>query len=230
MRANTTVKQGMGRRFAIVIGVATAGVMALGAPTAMADEIGRTEGDARASFNAEPGGGMAIAFTHCRGEATETSCPNPSGDIPNGSPTGGIPPDRLGRAREESVRIYPYASASYCASGWHVIFASWWVTESDLVSGFGPEYYDNYTDSFAYLDSVDMQFAWDRVALVGARTANKRLVDFPEPGLEDVFWFNAGTFMPPGTLSVGKYRLTTTAVESLFGGEEDSVRITILPC
>jgi hypothetical protein len=229
MRANTKVKQGMGRRFAIVIGVAAAGVMALGAQTAMADEIGRTEGDARASFNAEPGGGMAIAFTHCRGEATETSCPNPSGDIPNGSPTGGIPPDRLGRAREESVRIYPYASASYCASGWHVIFASWWVTESELVS-FGGLSDPDYSDAFEYLNSVDIQFAWDGVPLVTERTANKRLVDFPEPGLEDVFWFNAGTFMPPGTLSVGKHRLTTTAVESLFGGEEDSVRITILPC
>jgi hypothetical protein len=36
MRANTKKKHGMGKRFAIVIGVAAAGVMALGAQTALA--------------------------------------------------------------------------------------------------------------------------------------------------------------------------------------------------
>ena len=36
MRANTKKKHGMGKRFAIVIGVAEAGVMALGAQTALA--------------------------------------------------------------------------------------------------------------------------------------------------------------------------------------------------
>ena len=36
MRANTKKKHGMGKRFAIVIGVAAAGVMALGAQTAVA--------------------------------------------------------------------------------------------------------------------------------------------------------------------------------------------------
>ena len=36
MRANTKKKQKMGKRFAIVIGVAAAGVMALGAQTAFA--------------------------------------------------------------------------------------------------------------------------------------------------------------------------------------------------
>ena len=73
-------------------------------------------------------------------------------------------------------------------------------------------------DVFAYLNAVDIQFAWDGVPLVEERTAIKRLVDFPEPGFEDVFWFNPGTFMPPGSLSVGKHRLSTTVVDPLFGG------------
>jgi hypothetical protein len=214
-KARTIVPGGI-----LALGLAVV-LLAATASTASADEIGRTEGDARAAFNAEPGGGMAIAFTHCRGEATETSCPNPSGDIPNGSPTGGIPPDRLGRAQQESVRIYPLASGSYCASGWHTIFLSIWDDA---------QYYDSYQDLFASLDSVDVQFAWDGVPLVGERTANKRLVDFPEPGFEDSFWFNQGTLMPPGTLSVGKHRLWVDLVDPVFGDDKWSVNITILPC
>ena len=33
----------------------------------------------------------------------------------------------------------------------------------------------NYTDAFAYLNSVDVQFAWDGVPLVVERTPNKRM-------------------------------------------------------
>ena len=40
MRAKTTGKHGMGKRFALVIGVAAAGVMALGAQTVMAGRAG----------------------------------------------------------------------------------------------------------------------------------------------------------------------------------------------
>jgi hypothetical protein len=198
-------------------------LLAATASAASADEIGRTEGDARAAFNAEPGGGMAIAFTHCRGETTETSCPNPSGELPNGSATGGIPPDRLGRAQEESVRIYPLANGSYCASGWHTMFLSWW----DSAEFYG----GSYEDLFAYLNAVDIQFAWDGVPLVEERTAIKRLVNFPEP-VEDTFWFNQGTFMPPGSLPVGKHRLSVTAFDPLYKEFNDkwSVNITILPC
>jgi hypothetical protein len=227
LRADTNRKHNMGKRFAIVIGVAATGVMALGAQTAMADSVGRTEGDARAAFNAEPGGGMAIAFTHCRGVTTETTCPNSSGQVPNGSATGGIPPWYTGTDPKEWVRIYPYESGSYCASGWHVIFVSWWEL-ADGLSATSP----GWADAFAYLDAVDLQFAWDGVPLVEERTATKRLVDFPEPGLEDVFWFNSGTFMPPGSLSVGRHRLSLTAFDPLYEEENgtSSVRITILPC
>jgi hypothetical protein len=208
------------RRSVLAAAIVVVLLAALGGGTANADELRRTEGDARASFNAEPGGGMAIAFKE-----------GPHGTPAVGAPpTGGIPPERLGTDPKESVRIYPLANGSYCASGWHVIFVSWWVTESELASGFGAEYYDNYNDAFAYLSSVDVQFAWDGTPLVEERTANKRLVDFPEPGLEDVFWFNVGTFMPPGTLSVGKHRLTMTVIDPLFGDGKLSVNITILPC
>ena len=110
----------MGKRFAIVIGVAAAGVMALGAQTAGANSEGRTEGDARAAFNAVAGGGFAIAD-------------NPG--THSGAPIGGIPSGTDGEVHNpEDVRIYFAGDRfSYCASGWHVIMLAWWVTESELV-------------------------------------------------------------------------------------------------
>jgi hypothetical protein len=71
------------------------------------------------------------------------------------------------------VRIYPNAKGSYCASGWQMIFLGVWVNEFEVEWGFGA--YDNYTDAFAYLNSVDVQFAWDGVPLVVERTPNKRM-------------------------------------------------------
>ena len=44
--------------FAILIGVAAVGVMALGAQTGAANSEGRTKGDARAAFNAVAGAGV----------------------------------------------------------------------------------------------------------------------------------------------------------------------------
>jgi hypothetical protein len=198
----------MGKRFAIVIGLAALGVMALGAQTAMANSVGRTEGDARAAFNAVAGAGFTVADNHGAHE---------------GAPTGGIP---SGTGEDdvhspEDVRIYPGRNGfSYCASGWHVIFIAWW---DEL------QFHDSYEDLHAYLSAVDVQYAWDGHPLVEERTAIKR-ANFPF--LEDAFFVAFGTFMPPGTLSVGKHRLTTTSFDPLYKEENGtwSVKVNILPC
>jgi hypothetical protein len=203
----------LGKRFAILIGLAAAGVMALGAQTAMANSEGRTEGDARAAFNAVAGAGFTIA------ENGGTHAGAPIGGAPTGSP--------------EDVRIYPNEkNGSYCASGWHVIFLAAWDSAS---------FYDSQEALFASLSAIDMQFAWDGVPLVEERTAIKRFNIFfqdpddpdtdPEVPTTDVFFVAHGTFMPPGTLSVGKHRLTTTVVDPDFGFNETwSVNVNILPC
>jgi hypothetical protein len=208
MRANTKKKHRMGRRFAIVIGVAVVGVMALGAQTTLANSEGRTEGDARAAFNAVAGAGGKIEFNN---------------GAHQGAPIGGFPTGTDEEAGEvhdpEDVRIYQGRDGwSYCASGWHVIFLAAWDDAS---------FYDSKGDLFAYLDSIDMDFAWDGVELVEERTGIKR-ANFED--VEDGFFVAFGSFMPPGSLSVGKHRLTTTVVDPLYGDETWSVRVNILPC
>jgi hypothetical protein len=179
-------------------------LVAFGVGPAGADSVGRTEGDANAAFNAEPGGGFTIFYME-----------NPHA-TPDGAPAGGIT-----TGSQEDVRIYPNAKGSYCASGWHVIFLSVWGRQLDNF---------NYNDLFGYLSAVDIQFAWDGVPLVEEQTAIKRWVNSPNPDFQDAFFFNTGTFMPPGTLSVGRHRLTTTAVDPLYGNRTWSVNVTILPC
>ena len=180
--------------------------MALGAQTAAANSEGRTEGDARAAFNAVAGAGFTIADNHGAHE---------------GAPIGGIADVRGDDVRDyfspESVRIYPNDNGSYCASGWHAIFIAWWDD---------PQFYDSQEDLFAYLNSVDVQFEWDGVPLVEERTAIKRFNAFGE----DLFFVAFGTFMPPGSLSVGKHRLTQTWVDPVYGDGTQSVNIKILPC
>jgi hypothetical protein len=210
MRANTKEKHEMGRRFAILIAVAAAGVMALGAQTAAANSEGRTEGDARAAFNAVAGAGFTIADNHGAHEGA------PIGGIPSGTDEE----DVLDVQNPEDVRIYPGRSGfSYCASGWHVIFIAWWDD---------PQFHDSHEDLFAYLSAVDVQYAWDGVPLVEERTAIKRFNVFGD----DLFFVAFGTFMPPGSLSVGKHRLTTTSFDPLYEEENGtwSVRVNILPC
>jgi hypothetical protein len=76
MRAHTKKKHGMGRRFAIVIGVAAAGVMALGAQTVMAQTAaeppGVVEYDTKLMITHEAG--TDRAHWHGRVESDRTEC------------------------------------------------------------------------------------------------------------------------------------------------------------
>jgi len=142
---------------------------------------------------------------------------------PHGTPPPGAPDNGFTTGSPEDLRIYPHASgASHCASGWHVIFLTWWDDT---------QYHDTRNDLFAYLSSVDIQFAWDDVSLVEQRTAIKRWVNSGDPDFQDAFMFNAGTFMRPGTMTVGEHTLTTTIVDPLYGSCGTwSVDVTVLPC
>lgn len=60
MRAKTKGKRGMGKRFAVVIGVAAVGVMALGAQTGAQTQAPTPPGQAPVTCNSGATGGTAI--------------------------------------------------------------------------------------------------------------------------------------------------------------------------
>jgi hypothetical protein len=201
---DTNDRRARGRRGRLLIAAgAVVLLVALGGSPASANSPGRTQGDAKAAFEAQLTAGFTIGFREQ--------------GVPNGGPAGGLV---VGSTRE-TVRIYPNADFSYCASGWHVIYLSWW----DAVG-----YYENLGGLVAYLASVDIQYNWDGVPLVEQRTAIKRLNNFPNPEFADAFAFNTGTFMPPGSLTVGEHTLTTAITDPLYGNDSVSVEVTILPC
>jgi len=181
----------------LIAATAVALLAALAGSPASAATVSRTQGDARAAFEALGPAGFTI--------------PNEQGAPGGGETTGG----------REDVRIYPNASSSYCASGWHVISLSWPEAASN---------HENNNALFAYLSAVDIQYKWDGVPLIEERTAIKT---FNNPDAEpDVYWFSTGAFMPPGSLTVGKHTLTTTSIDPLYPRDNGtwSVKVTILPC
>lgn len=189
----------------LVAAAAVALLAALAGSPASAATVARTEGDARAAFEALGPAGFTL-----------NRLVNPEAS-PNGAPGGG---ETTGGP--EDVRIYPNAPSRYCATGWHVISVSWWESAAD---------WETREDMLAFLSTVDIQYEWDGMPLVGERTAIKRLNNF-DSELGDAFWMSFGAFMPPGSLTVGKHTLTQTWTIGMypqFNGT-DSVKVTILPC
>ena len=203
---DTNHRRARNRRGRLLIAAgAVAWLVAVGGSPASADTLGRTEGDARAAFQALAGAGFTLSILE-----------TPHGQ-PNGSPLGG---ETTGEP--EDVRIYPREPSSYCASGWHVIALSSMASTAD---------WETHDDMLAFLSTIDFQYKWDGIPLVEERTAVKHLNDFDSEA-PDQFMFSTGTFMPPGSLTVGKHTLTTSATVGMFPQFNDtwSVKVTILPC
>lgn len=191
-----------------VAALAVALLTIIGGSPASATSPGRTKGDAQAVFNALMGALYA------------TSALNPQGTphgTPEGAPGEGIPP-----GSQEDVRILPIQrtsqSASFCASGWHVISLPILSLLED---------YEDYNDLVADLSLIDIQFVWDGLPLEEQRTAIKR---YNHPIFDDAFGFNTGAFMPPGSLTVGTHTLTTTLVDPPEPPDTWSIEVIILPC
>jgi hypothetical protein len=119
----------------------------------------------------------------------------------------------------EDVRIYPFFfDAEYCASGWHVL---------NYNVGDTADFFGSRGALFDYLNSVDITYELDGVMLATKRTAIKRM---PASLVDDFYWVGVGTLVAPGTLTVGSHELHTTILDPVFGGREETVRFTVLPC
>jgi hypothetical protein len=97
----------------------------------------------------------------------------------------------------DSARIYPgEPDLEYCAQGWHVITLG------------------VFSEVRQSLAAEDEQFALDGVSLQTERTAIKKLQHpFPDFSENPLWAVTFGTFLPPGSLSLGSHEIETTSAD-----------------
>jgi hypothetical protein len=178
-------------------------VMALGTTvSAKTSSDGPTRGEAQAAFQAFFTGGSAIR-AH-----------NPMAE---GGP--GVPID----PPVDSARIYPgVEDAVYCAEGWHVVM---------LASFDDPTFYPGgHAELFEFLSAVSFQFFLDGSPMEMEHTSIRQfphpLPEFSENPLMAVTF---GSFLEPGSLSVGTHELRTLYHDPLFDFEF-TVSFTVVSC
>lgn len=180
----------------------TALMLTLVQGTASATSSGPTYGDARGLFQAFGTGGSAILGHN---------------HLAQGVP-GAI------SATPDGPRIDPLGDGLvYCTQGWHVVS----VGLFDV-----PSVYGGNNQLFAFLSSLDMQFALDGGPLAVQRTAIKRVADEPpDLGLGNVaFGVNFGAFLPPGALSPGTHQLQTLIHDPVNGDVNFQIAFTGVSC
>jgi hypothetical protein len=192
------------RRAIAAAAVGAVFLVALGGPRAHASSPhGQTRGEARAAFQAFFSGGFAIR-TH-----------NP---LANGAPRQ---PGEPTFPAPESARIYPAADGvAYCEQGWHVVMLAFFDD---------PSLYGSMQELFAYLSSIELQFALDGVPLEMERTPIKR---FQHPDFSEVPFMSItfGSFLPPGSLSEGTHELRTIFHDPVFGDFDYTTSFTVISC
>jgi hypothetical protein len=108
---------------------------------------------------------------------------------------------------ERRAAIRPYAGSiwdgrHFCAEDWHLLAAAWFVdfNESRTIQQARDE-----------LAATTIQLVLDGTELATERTAIRRFPEQPEGSEEaEGFYFQQGTIVPPGQLSVGSHTFAFT--------------------
>jgi hypothetical protein len=116
-------------------------------------------------------------------------------------------------AGPEDVHIDSYSSATYCASGWHVVNNPVLLGNKGLFGSF-----ETRLGLLKRLDSFQVALAIDGITVVTERSANKRIgaqevLDFL--GADYGYWSDTSALIPPGSLSVGTHTLRTTFTDPM---------------
>lgn len=187
--------------------IAAVAVLAIGQGLATAASPGATtRGEAEAAFHAFTGG-LAIRNHHLNAQGAPlqgATLPGPDG--------------------ARILSFYP--DQEYCAQGWHVISANLFYSEAELL----PFGVTSKKQLMYALALTDVQWILDGVPLTVERTPIRQLTNLGFPDYEP-YGLTFGTFMPPGSLSVGTHTLQETfTVPDLPAPETDSNTFTILDC
>jgi hypothetical protein len=147
--------------------------------TASASSVRVTQGEAQSILNAFGNGGWAILV-------------NGGGTVQAGGPA-----DSELRA---SIRPFSfYSGRHYCVDDWHVLLIAW-------IAGGDSSY--TYEDAVAELSTIDTTLKLDGVSLSTTRTDIKSFLNPERFGLEVAYYFQVGTLVAPGGLTVGTHVLS----------------------
>jgi hypothetical protein len=147
--------------------------------TASASSVRVTQGEAQSILNAFGNGGWAILV-------------NGRGAVQAGGPADS----------ELRAAIRPFSSLSgrhYCVDDWHVLLIAW-------IAGGDSSY--TYEDAVADLSSIVTDLKLDGVSLSTTSTSIKRFLNPERFGLEEAYYFQIGTLVAPGGLTVGTHVLS----------------------
>jgi hypothetical protein len=105
--------------------------------------------------------------------------------------------------------LHFYAGRHYCVDDWHVLLLA-------LFDGGDPSY--THQDAVAVLGPINLDLRLDGNSLTTTRTSIKRFLNPEQFGIEEAYYWQQGTLVAPGGLSVGAHQLSAT----LSGGAHGS--------
>jgi hypothetical protein len=157
--------------------------------TADASSVRVTQGDAQSILDAFGNGGWAVRLSSGQGVQA------------NG------PADLEIRAAIRPLAFYN--GRHYCIDDWHVLLLA-------IFDGGDTSY--TYQYAATVLDPITLDLKLDGNSLTTTRTSIKRFLNPEQFGYEEAYYWQQGTLMPPGALSVGAHQLSS----KLSGGAHGS--------
>jgi hypothetical protein len=165
----------------LAVAVLVAGSLVATIGTANASPVRVTQGDAQSILDAFGNGGWAVLLNSGQGVQADG------------------PTDLEVRA---AIRPLPfYAGRHYCVDDWHVLLLA-------LFDGGDASY--TYQDAVTVLGPISLDLKLDRRSLTTTRTSIKRFLNPQQFGFEEAYYWQQGTLVPPGGLTVGAHQLAGT--------------------